>query len=118
MSKRPSRIIATVLAIVGAGTALVPSTVFAMQDWANKTVAMLSSTYDGSDCVYFTLEGVTQADPVKPGDPTFAFPRNQFGAKDGYAMLLAAKLADRPVRVLTRGTLSCGYAAVAQIMIE
>lgn len=96
----------------------VPATSNAMLDWYGRTVAMLSSTYDGADCIYFTLEGVSEADPIKPGDPTFAIPRSQFGSKDGYAMLLAAKLTGQPVRVLTRGTIACGYAAVAQIMLQ
>jgi hypothetical protein len=99
-------------------SALVSGNACAMLDWPNKNVAMLSSTYDGADCIYFTLQGVTEADPVKPGDPTFAIPRTQYGAKDAYAMLLSVKLAGGTVRVLTRGTLSCGYASVAQIMIE
>jgi hypothetical protein len=89
----------------------------AMLDWNGKQVAMISSTYDGADCIYFTLEGVAEADPVKPGDPTFAIPRSQFGSKDAYAMLLSAKLTGQSVRVLTRGTLACSYAAVAQIMM-
>lgn len=70
---------------------LMPSAGFAMLDWPNKTVAMLSSTYDGADCYYFTLQGVSEADPIKPGDPTFAFARTQYGAKDGYAMLPSCK---------------------------
>jgi hypothetical protein len=104
------------LLVIVAGFAI-PLTCNAMLDWNGKTVAMLSSTYDGADCIYFTLEGVSEADPVKPGDPTFAFPRSQYGSKDAYAMLLAAKLTGQPVRVLTRGTLSCGYASVAQVMM-
>jgi hypothetical protein len=99
-------------------SAALPSAAFAMLDWANKSVGMLSSTYDGADCYYFTLQGVAEADPIKPGDPMFAIPRAQYGAKDGYAMLLGAKLAGRTVRVLTRGTIACGYASVAQIMME
>jgi hypothetical protein len=108
---RSFRIFAVVVAV---STPLVCN---AMLDWNGKQVAMLSSTYDGADCIYFTLEGVAEADPVKPGDPTFAIPRTQNGSRDAYAMLLSAKLAGQPVRVLTRGTLTCGYASVAQIMM-
>lgn len=86
--------------------------------WSNKNVGRLSSTYDSADCIYFTLEGVTEADPIKPGDPMFAIPRTQYGAKDGYAMLLSAKLTGQPVFVVTRGTLACGYASVAQILMQ
>jgi hypothetical protein len=81
----------------------------------NAGVGTVQSTYDGADCFYFTLNGVTEADPVKSGDPIFAIPRTQYGAKDAYAMLLAAKLADKQLIVVTRGTLLCGYAAVAEI---
>jgi hypothetical protein len=105
---------ATVLGIAAA----VPGAAFAMLDWPNKSVGMLSSTYDGADCFYFTLQGVPEADPIKPGEPTFAIPRTQYGAKEGYAMLLSAKLSGRTVRVLTRGTISCGYASVAEVMME
>ena len=90
----------------------------AVQYHTNKNVGQLSSTYDGADCFYFTLAGVGEADPVKPGDPNFAIPRTQYGAKDAYAMLLSAKLTGRAVTVMTRGTISCGYASVAQIFFE
>jgi len=103
------------VAIVGIGVPLVCD---ATIDWPGKSVAMLSSTYDGADCVYFTLVGVAEADPIKPGDPTFAIPRSQYGANDAYAMLLSSKLTGQPVRVITRGTLACGYASVAQIVMQ
>lgn len=96
----------------------IPLTCHAMLDWPGRMVSMLSSTYDGADCIYFTLQGVAEADPVKPGDPTFAIPRAQYGSNDAYAMLLAAKLSGQAVRVITRGTLACGYASVSQIMIQ
>ena len=105
-------------AFVVSALALAPVNLFAMQDWPTKNVSTLMTAYDGADCFYFTLKGVAEADPVKPGDPTFAIPRTQFGAKDGYAMLLAAKLSGSTVRVVTRGTLSCGYASVAWITME
>jgi len=87
-------------------------------NWLNRSVGQLQSTYDGADCIYFTLEGVAEADPVKPGDAWFAIPRTQYGAKDAYAMLLAAKLTGKTVFVSTRGTLSCGYAAVSQVLMQ
>ena len=112
MNKRLGSAVATI------AIALAPVLGLAAVDWPNKTVGRLSAAYDGADCTYFTLQGVSEADPVKPGDPTFAIPRTQFGAKDGYAMLLAAKISGKTVRVITRGTLSCGYASVAEILME
>ena len=31
-------------------------------NWTDRTVGQLQSTYDGADCIYFTLEGVAEAD--------------------------------------------------------
>lgn len=105
---------AAALAAVAAAPALAPAV-----NWTDRTVGQLQSTYDGADCIYFTLEGVAEADPVKPGDHWFAIPRTQYGAKDAYAMLLAAKLTGKTVFVSTRGTLSsCGYAAVSQVLMQ
>jgi hypothetical protein len=73
--------------------------------WVNKNVANLQSMFSGADCFYFTLEGVSEADPVVPGSPWFAVPRTQFGAKDGYAMLLSAKLSGQSVVVTTKAQL-------------
>jgi len=104
---------AAALAAVAAAPTLAPAV-----NWTDRTVGQLQSTYDGADCIYFTLEGVAEADPVKPGDHWFAIPRTQYGAKDAYAMLLAAKLTGKTVFVSTRGTLSCGYAAVSQVIMQ
>jgi hypothetical protein len=115
MKKMQSRHLTFITTLIAA---TLPCAGLAMQDWPSRSVGMLSSTYDGSDCIYFTLVGVSEADPIKPGDPTFAIRRAQFGSKDGYAMLVSAKISGRTVRVLTRGTLACGYASVAQIMMD
>lgn len=70
-----------------------------------------------SDCFYFTLNGVTVAEPTLGNNsPWFAIPRDQIGAKDAYAMLLAAKLSGTPVNVITTGNTVCGgYAQVSQV---
>lgn len=107
----------TILMAVILAASLSPEATFAV-NWAGKRVGQLQSTYDGADCIYFTLEGVTEADPIKPGDPFFAIPRSQYGAKDAYAMLLAAKISGQTVLVSTRGTLACGYAAVSQVIMQ
>jgi hypothetical protein len=81
------------------------------------TVAMLQAMNTSTDCFFFILTGVTQADPVKPNDPWFAIPRTQNGAKDAYAMLLSAKVAGSVVQVQTTGQLACGYAAVGYVAL-
>jgi hypothetical protein len=87
-------------------------------DHVQKRVLYLQSTSDTVDCFFFVLESVGQADPVKPGDQWFAFPRSQYGSKDAYAMLLAAKLTGATVTVHTNGQMACGYASAARIMME
>lgn len=83
--------------------------------WVNKNVGTIQSTYSVTDCFYFTLDGVTEADPVLPGSAWFAVSRSQLGSKDAYAMLLSAKLAGQPLRVHTNGTLSCGHATASEV---
>jgi hypothetical protein len=71
-------------------------------------VGYLQSTYSGADCYYFTLIGHAPADPALGVTAWFAISRDQYGAKDAYAMLLSAKLAEKSVRVMTSGTTVCG----------
>jgi len=40
--------------------------------YSDRKVGTLQAFYDGADCVFFKLEGVAQADPIKPNDPMFA----------------------------------------------
>jgi hypothetical protein len=71
-------------------------------------VGSLQATYSGADCYFFMLVGHAPADPALSTTAWFALPRDQYGAKEAYAMLLAAKLAERSVRVITSGTTVCG----------
>jgi hypothetical protein len=87
-------------------------------NYGNATISVLQGFYDGADCFFFELQGVSVADPVYPGSPWFAINRSQFGAKDAFAMLLASKLAGSTVHVWTSGQLTCGYAGVANINVE
>jgi len=97
---------------------IAPSVGFAAS-WINKNVAAPQSMYKPADCFYFTLEGVAEADPAIPGNAWFAIPRSQYGAKDSYALLHAAKLSGQPVVVATTGSVSsCGYAEVLQVYIQ
>ena len=86
--------------------------------WTNKTVGRIQATYNLANCIYFTLDGVTEADPVMPGVPWFAIPRTQYGAQDGYAALLAAKMAGTEVQVNTNGTTACGYALATEVILH
>lgn len=86
--------------------------------YSGKKITTLYGFYDSADCIYFKLEGVTQADPIKANDPMFAILRTQPGAKDAYAMLLTAKITGTAPWVRTRGNLVCGYAGVAEVILQ
>ncbi|CAG0955512.1 hypothetical protein ANAEL_00316 [Anaerolineales bacterium] len=96
----------------------VPSTGFSDNNWSGKHVGQLQSTDVNADCFYFSLEGVSVADPVKPDSQWFAIPRTQYGAKEAYVMLLSVKLTGGVVNVATNGTLSCGYATVRAVWLD
>jgi hypothetical protein len=89
----------------------------AAQDWT-AAVEYIQSTSILQDCLYFTLTGVTEADPATPSNPYFAIPRSQYGAKDAYAMLLTARAAGARIRVTTTGNTVCGgYAQISQMIL-
>jgi hypothetical protein len=83
------------------------------------TVGELQSLEGSADCIYFTLSGVSVADPaLGTGSPWFAMARTTIDAarvRDGYAMLLSAKVAGMLVSVSTTGGTACGYAQVSRI---
>lgn len=84
----------------------------------SKTVAILQASEITSDCFYFRLEGVAEADPVKPNDPWFAVARTQNGAKEIYATLLAARVSNTGLyQVTTTGQLACGYAQASAVLM-
>jgi len=86
--------------------------------WATKTISQLQPDHPSADCYFFTLDGVSEADPVRPGIPWFAVDRNaHLGAKELYATLLAARLSRAPITVYTSGAVACGYAAVNFVIL-
>jgi hypothetical protein len=64
-------------------------------------VAALQPPSNYQDCVFFTLVGISQADPVVPNNPWCALSRTQTGYSEMYASLLAAKLSGSTVNVVT-----------------
>ena len=72
---------------------------------------------DGRGCTFFLLQGVTQADPIKPNDPYFALPQTIPGYQEMLSFLLSAQLSGRPIMAFTTGQLACGYPEVGIIMI-
>ena len=78
----------------------------------------IQSSDINADCVYFSLDGVTEADTVNPSVRWFGTPRTQYGARDAYAMLVATKLSGSRVSVQTTGAMACGYAGVRQLWMQ
>lgn len=74
------------------------------------------------DCLWFTLVGVAQADPINPNNPYFALTRTQIGYNETYALLLSAKLSGSTVIVVTTGAVAgggCGgYAGIAGVTLQ
>jgi hypothetical protein len=78
-------------------------------DFERKAVRAIQASGDGGDCFFVWLEGVNQ--PGSPSfGPWFAMSRTQYGAKDAYAMLLAAKFTGELVSVRSTTTGCGGYA--------
>lgn len=108
------KVLLSIAAIIGA----VPA--FAYVDHVGKRVIGLQSDAD-RPCVIFSLEGVPQADPSKPGVQYFALSKTHPSYNEVFAFLLTAKAANLPVTIRTTGTTltSCsGFATVNIIVLD
>ena len=72
---------------------------------------------DSRPCIFFTLDGVTLADPVAPDSPYFALSKSHASYAELNALLLTAKATGRPVTIATNGSTVCGHAAVEFVSI-
>jgi hypothetical protein len=86
----------------------------------SKLVGQIQSTSKSQDCYWFTLQGVSVADPsvVTDNIAWFAIPRTQYGAKDTLALLLAAKASGTSVSVATPGGVVCGRTEVLYVIAD
>ncbi len=76
-------------------------------------VAYIQGPSYSFDCVFFTLEGVSVADPAVSNGQYFAIPSTHPGYKQHVATLHIAKQTGTSVVLGTTGTTSCGgYATV------
>ena len=73
---------------------------------------------DGRACAFFQLQGVAEADPIRPGNNWFALPTSQNGYKEIMATLLTAKATDKTVTVRTKNQLACGNAEVQHVILD
>jgi hypothetical protein len=99
------------------GMSVYAAEVASASDWT-APVGQLQGLSSSYDCFYFTLSGISQADPIVPNNPWFAVSRSQYGANPAYAMLLSAKATGASVRVTTTGITICGgYVGVNQVIM-
>lgn len=96
---------------VGSNEVIIPSV-----EHPNKLVTELHSP-DTRACAFFRLDGVSEADPVKPGNPWFAVPTNHRGYDVIVDNLRVAIVHDKRVYVSTTGTLECGHAALLKVRL-
>ena len=82
----------------------------------SKSIGALMAPDDTRDCMFFMLEGVTQADP-NVVSAWFAIPRTHPGFKEITGLLLAAKVSGIPINVTTNGQTVCGHAGVRLVVM-
>jgi hypothetical protein len=118
ISKKRILLLALVFTFVGN---ILADSAFAVQSHTAPLAQFQSPNYN-EDCVWFTLAGVPQADPLVPNSPWFALSRSQIGYNEVYSILLAAKLSGSSLNVVTTGAPAggaCGgYAQIAWVVLQ
>lgn len=70
----------------------------------NHAVARIEAPDPGRDCLFFTLDGVSNSEAaVAQNNPWFAVPRSHPGFKEIYAAILMARATGAPLTVITTG---------------
>ena len=70
---------------------------------------------DSRPCLFFNLAGVSEADPAVPAQIWFTIPTSNANYQTQASIILSSKVAGKPLRVQTDGTVSCGYATASVI---
>ncbi len=83
----------------------------------SKTVGVIKSP-DINPCSLFTLVGVAEADPIKPGNNWFAVPQTHNGHNVIISILLAASTSGKTVTVYTNGKEICGGVEVDHVRFD
>lgn len=68
-------------------------------------------------CVYFTLDGVDEADPIVSGQPWFTVASDNGSKQEVFSLVMAAQLSKTNVKVSTTGNKVCGYAGVHYVRL-
>lgn len=94
-----------ILVIASIGMALMVNEGLAAQGvFGNTQIASLFPGDLGRDCIFFTLNGVADAQSASaPGAPWFALAKTHPNFKEQYALILAAKMTGATIGVVTTG---------------
>lgn len=71
-----------------------------------------------SGCLYFTLNDVAEADPIKPSSEWFTVGPNSVGHQQTLSILMLAYASGATVKATTTGSLACGYAELDVLRLE
>lgn len=88
-------------------------------DWHRKKVSQVQ-VHAVKGCIYFTLDGVDEADPVVPNQPWFTLGPDNPYQKEFFSLLMLAYAAKADVRIATSGKKEpgCGYAQVLSARLQ
>lgn len=68
-------------------------------------------------CIYFTLDGVSEADPVVADQPWITVAAENESKQAVLGLLMMAQASNSDVKVVTTGSKACGYAAVHYVRV-
>ncbi|AIW18809.1 hypothetical protein F0267_23135 [Vibrio coralliilyticus] len=71
-----------------------------------------------SGCLLFSLEGVTEADPVKPNGPWFSMHPDNASKQAVLSVLLLSHASGSQVKVTTTGGTQCGHAEFHTVRLQ
>lgn|SRR6266853_2164882 len=99
--------------VTAVGICAIAASAAAQTSHIGKTIELLQSP-DDRPCTFFMLKGITQSDPITPGNPWFALPKAHIGYKEMLSFLLIAYSSGKTVNVYTSGATvpECGNAGV------
>jgi hypothetical protein len=109
--KTTAAVIVAVVACLVVLSNLIVAPAGAAVTWTAKTVGQLFPP-DGRGCFFFTLEGVTEADPALPSSYWFAIPITYQGYKELVSLLYLDKATGTTINVVTSGTTACGFSTI------
>jgi len=82
----------------------------------NHQVLTVFSPDSSRPCLFFQMDGVSEADPIVAASPWFAVPMSHNGYNLIQAMLLTLFTAGKNLNIKTTGGTACGFAEVDSVI--